>query len=386
LEVERALSLFELGDERQASQALDCLRSVSERVVKSHVRRFSLNHDDAEAIVNEVFLKVWRFRSGFTNRGLDSWHGLLRKTATRCSLDHLSERRSTATLDDACEIASSERPILDALITASQSAQLQEYADECLLGMSVTLSEGERTQRVLAAQLFYLDGLDWQTTLRIAGATRIGSKQPDRAALDGWLEDPGVIRNLAYHELYYSNDRLASHLLGLPKATTPGVLNDMERKAPITQPESEAECGWTWAEVSVILWRYRHGLLAHQIATRLDCRLSPEQSEAVYVKCSSLFPFKQIMTRLLSLPSFEPESQNRRYLASPGLWKRLILQYAYIDDLAYRDMLERTEPPAKEAGYAITESGTLKSWVAMGRLLGELAKYCLKRNGGNHDD
>lgn len=173
---------------------------------------------------------------------MEAWRGFLKTTARRCCVD-LFRRRSEATLDGAIldETAADEgADTLGALMDALEMQALHHHADILWLGLDPVLSPEAHTRRLLAAQLFYLDGLPWKTVLPLLGPPRPGEPPLTRAALDVWLTDPGVLRHLAYHTLYYDNDRLAAFLLGLD---TPGELDAVSRAsaASPTLPRDRAD-------------------------------------------------------------------------------------------------------------------------------------------------
>ena len=378
-----ALTQFTGSNEKVARRAFDCLSEQRRGYLDAYLRHATgLNADDRADVIQAAFHQVWRARSSFQGRGIPAWLGYLKTVARRCCVDLLRTRTETTldySLEDTAE-EGSEDPTYDALtalMDAAEAGDIRHRADILWLGLDPALSPEAHTRRLLAAQLSYLDGgLPWDTVLRLLGPDPPGEPPLRRAALDEWLADPGVLRHLAYTTLLYGNDRLAGRLLSLP-ADPPDreALDALERQAALSESVEEKAGDWTWAEVAVILWRYRHALLTEQILQREDCRLERDVLTALLDRTVKCFPFSEEMWSLLAALSGPLGSRTVDILRHRGLWQRLAFQYRYQEDLPHLDIRDRLQPAAKHVQTEITP-GMLNVWLSNGRLLERLARAC----------
>ena len=61
-----------------------------------------------------------------------------------------------------------------------------------------------------------------------------------------------------------------------------------------------------------------------------------------------------------------------------GLWKRLVFEYSFGEELPHKDIHNYLEPPAKQVGYKLTPA-MLNAWISNRRLLQQLLKFQAKR-------
>jgi DNA-directed RNA polymerase specialized sigma24 family protein len=379
---DEALSVFVQGDDAEAERAFECLRARTVDALVGRVCASVHNREDAEDIVQQAYLRIWSRRRQLQNMGLAAWRGYLNRIALRCCLDHLRSRDNKdrpASLESFHDIPSEEMPLVSAVEDAIRLGVIFSLADEVWLGSDPSVSPAVRTRQILAAQMMALDGVPWETVCRVLGDGPDPTQSISRGTLDRWVTDPNVVRGLAYERLYFSNQNLAAFLLMplSPESTS---------EAPSRIDPDGTTAGWTPDEQLVIGWRYGAGMQQQQIEARTDNRLPSEELESLFAKCCALFPFRERMAEILASPVLRSSVPVRELLASDGLWKRLVFQYAYVDDISYKDILDRTAPAADQVGCTITERGTLKGWIAMKRLLKELAVTCRERMGVDTDD
>lgn len=296
----QALAQFAIGDEESARQAFDILSIHARPYLHTYLRAKGLadeQKDIREDVVQDTLSRVWGTRRSYRNEGVEAWRGFLKKIAHNCLVDTIRRRQShPETLLDETYVGECA-DMLGAVLNAQEQQTLGRHADILWLGLDSTFPFEAHTPRLLAAQLFYLDGLPWNQIPRLLGPPKLGEPPLTRATLDAWLADPGVLRHLAYHTLYYNNDRLAAFLLGLD---APGDLDAVRRTAADAAPDALGPGGWTWAETSVILWRYRHALLHNHILQRDDCALSSELLTDLIDRTLACFPFSKEMVSLLN--------------------------------------------------------------------------------------
>ncbi|HLV79281.1 MAG TPA: sigma-70 family RNA polymerase sigma factor [Chthonomonadaceae bacterium] len=380
----QALEAFTGPDEDRARTAYGSLCESGRRFLRAYLRdRLRYRCDSQELIedaIQDAFVKIWRLRAGFADQGVAAWYAYLKRVADSCCADLLRGRKPDIPLPVFRE---EEAPrsdpdpldeILEALMAALQAGQLAHQADILWLELDPALSEDTHVRQLLAAQLVYLDGAPWQEAVDVLGAPAPGEDPLTRETLDAWLAHHGVLRYLAYSELYYANDRLAGALLGWDEEVPSGALDEVMRQALSPTPSEVAPGGWAWPEVAVILWRYRNALLVEQIVQRSDCPLTRQEIINLLVRTGANLPFGKKMADLLAALARAPGVRAREALGAPGLWKRLAFQYCYTDDLPHRDIQERTQPAAERAGYTVTLAA-LNGWLSQGRLIRQLARH-----------
>lgn len=375
-----ALDTFAGADGDAAWQAWERLRALSWRYLEKCLRDWGChNPDDQQDIIHNAFLKIWSARARFQNRGVPAWRAYVKMTVHRCFIDQLREKQRVPLVEgeddwDWSQVTEGEMPDVASLINSLLGNELFHCANVLWLGLDPALSEEVHHRQLLAAQLYYLDGDSWEQVCDTLPSLT-------RETLDAWLSHAGVIRYLAYQEIYYSNESLARHLLGL----SPADLDELMRRATDAASEAPPPPGWTWEEVKVILWRYRNGLTVEQILQRLDCPYDREDLRALLDRLTALMPFSLQMARVLSALDRAPGLDARSVLKERGLWQRLAFQYRYGDDLTHHDIQERTQPAAERVGYEV-KLDVLNVWLSGGRLLRQLAEFYRRMRGETDDE
>ncbi|MCX7878330.1 MAG: sigma-70 family RNA polymerase sigma factor [Ignavibacteria bacterium] len=86
------ISRFKNGDRK----AFDIIVLKYQKKIYGHVYRMVLNHDEADDITQEVFIKIYRSISGF--RGDSSLYTWIYKIAVNYTLNYLKKRKSDKTV------------------------------------------------------------------------------------------------------------------------------------------------------------------------------------------------------------------------------------------------------------------------------------------------
>ncbi len=376
-------------DHRYEQALRDFVSSADDRVTeafgKISQRAISMLHvylksrlpapEDREDVIQEVLQRLWRSRATFELRGVASWWIFVKRTADRCAIDHFRSKGQALAQDpiDMADIPDEDIPSVDVLVEALEDRErLYRLADEVWLG-----EPGPHLERkVLAAKLFYLDGMRWDDICRMMAPYQEGGADLTRNELDRWLIDPIVIRHVAFDCLYLSNEVLAARLLGIPEADQ----RELDRLRDLAGSETTEvpPTGWTWPEVHAVIWRYRYAALFEQIVRMPNCRLKKEELVELFDRCRSQFPFDSIVGNLQSRIERSPSSSG--LLGQARLWHRLVFEYFASDGLPQKDIHERTAPAASRVGYDLT-LGMLNVWLSNGRLFKQLAAHLASQEG-----
>ncbi|GEM_PF-1308205 len=386
-------------DEETARAALDYLFRESVTPARQFLaRRFEVRDESLAAdLVQGVFVRLWERRATLRFDSQAAWFAFLQTALRNAFIDRVVRPRDgTAPGGDAAETAAeaagdsgadAARSLVAALLDAAEAGALRTLADRVFLEIDAAVPDEEMDRRLLAAQMFYLDGVPWNVVLRRLGPARrlAGSGAAlSREALDAWIADPGTLRRLAYHALYYENDRLALFLMDAPDGAGTAALDALARRAESAcagraagEPAEWGGGRWTWAEALVLLWRCRNALLREQILARNDCPLDAAGVDALSARLRDALPFRGEMEALVQRLG---EDRARASCGHIGLWQRLALQYRLFDDLPHRDILDRTAPAAAVVDYPLN-LGRLNVWLSNGRLQARLARYAARRDG-----
>lgn len=377
--IETALQNLGGADERTARQALDTLDAASRPWLVNVLCRRTGSRELAQDAVQDAFIKIWRSRESFTDRGVAAWHGYLKTVAERCYLDRVAKERRELATEDLERVPDEDLPVvLDMLNVTTQDEALRHLyrcADLLWLEMDSTLSARMHARQALAAHYFYLDGLSWQETLELLGPQPLGEAPLTRQTLDKWLMEAGVLRRMAFDVLYYDKSRLAWHLLGQPEPVHVGQLDGLMRALA---------SGQLAVEISVLLWRYGCALRPEEIVGRDPRLLNVSQVAAVLDSLEARLPFKENMERILVSLQSALGMRTMTLFQTPGLWQRMAFHYNYVEELPHLDINARLQPAAERAGYKINP-GILNVWLSGKRLLTSLARAYTKLQEGESD-
>ncbi|GIV15938.1 MAG: hypothetical protein KatS3mg022_1373 [Armatimonadota bacterium] len=383
-QLDQVLHLLADANEGRAREAWEYLWKVSRPYLLRYLSVWLHNVDDREDVIQDCFLRIWASRDRFRNQGEQAWFAFIRRTAYRCMID--MRRRlvqETLSLDDIEEPEATHiADTADSLAAAMLAKELYLAADLLWLGLDAHVPPRMHHVRLLAAQLYYLHGKSWQEIVHLLLPTGI---RLDRSTLDVWLTQPGVLRHLCYHTLYYSNDRLTGYLLQLPEPFTEKQVDEAVRcllqcATSWTPPPGVS----TWEEAWFVAWRYRYGLQPNRMRQRVDCPFSAGEIQGLQERFQQRLPFRQQMAQLLERFEQAGGADLTEVVSSAGLWQRLAFQYCYHDGLAHVDICERMFPAAECAGYHLT-MGMLNVWLSNGRLAQRLARFYQQWKGGVSD-
>ncbi|MGY4539318.1 RNA polymerase sigma factor (sigma-70 family) [Mucilaginibacter sp. UYNi724] len=159
-EDEEILSKFR--DEKTRNEAFNLLLKKYQQKIYWHVRRMVINHDDADDIVQDVFIKIWKNLPGFRNDAqLYTW---MYRIATNECITFLNKKKAknNISLDDV------DYELADTLSSSDQFTgdQIQRKLQEAIL----TLPDKQR----LVFNMKYFDDLKYEEMSDVLG-TSVGA-------------------------------------------------------------------------------------------------------------------------------------------------------------------------------------------------------------------
>ena len=160
--IDDALILSKFNDEHTREEAFNLLLKKYQQKVYWQVRRIIINHDDADDVIQEVFIKVWKNLGSFRQDAqLFTW---LYRIATNESLTFLKKKqaKNNVSLDD-LTVEMSESLNSDPYFSGSE---IEKKLQQALLG----LPEKQR----LVFNMRYYDDLKFQEISDILG-TSVGA-------------------------------------------------------------------------------------------------------------------------------------------------------------------------------------------------------------------
>lgn len=154
--------LEQFQDERTRNQAFNALLKKYQQKIYWHVRRMVINHDDADDLVQDVFVKVWKNLPGFRNDAqLYTW---MYRIATNECITFLNKKKqkNNIPLDDVSyELAES---LTDSTYFSGDKIQMK--LQQALL----TLPEKQR----LVFNMKYFDDMKYEEISEVLG-TSVGA-------------------------------------------------------------------------------------------------------------------------------------------------------------------------------------------------------------------
>jgi RNA polymerase sigma-70 factor (ECF subfamily) len=160
IEDEYILQKFE--DEKTRHEAFSLLLNKYQQKVYWHIRRMVLNHDDADDLVQDVFIKVWKNLSNFRKDSqLYTW---LYRIATNESITFLNKKRAknNVSIDDVSEQLSNSLNEEDYFTGEAIQKKLQQ----ALLNLPV--------KQKLVFNMKYFDNMKFQEISDVLG-TSVGA-------------------------------------------------------------------------------------------------------------------------------------------------------------------------------------------------------------------
>src|SRR5476651_613602 len=161
-EVDDAVILSKFQDEKTRNEAFNMLLKKYQQKIYWHVRRMVINHDDADDLVQDVFVKVWKSLINFRNDAqLYTW---MYRIATNECITFLNKKKlkNNIPLDDVSyELAES---LADS--TYFNGDRAQQKLQEALL----TLPEKQK----LVFNMKYFDDMKYEEISEVLG-TSVGA-------------------------------------------------------------------------------------------------------------------------------------------------------------------------------------------------------------------
>lgn len=160
--VDDALILSKFTDDKTREEAFNLLINKYQQKIYWQIRRIVINHDDADDVVQEVFIKIWKNLASFRQDAqLFTW---LYRIATNESLTFIKKKqaRNNISLDD-LSLKMSESLNNDPYFTGNE---IEKKLQQALLG----LPEKQR----LVFNMRYYDDLKFQEISDILG-TSVGA-------------------------------------------------------------------------------------------------------------------------------------------------------------------------------------------------------------------
>ena len=162
VQVEDAEILHKFQDEKTRNEAFNLLLKKYQQKIYWHIRRMVIDHDDADDITQDTFIKVWKNLPGFRNDAqLYTW---MYRIATNESITFLNKKKqkNNIPLDDvAYELADT---LADSTYFNGDKAQLK------LQQAILTLPEKQR----LVFNMKYYDDLKYEEISEVLG-TSVGA-------------------------------------------------------------------------------------------------------------------------------------------------------------------------------------------------------------------
>lgn len=325
--------------------------------------------DEVADLAQQTFIRLWETRENYTFDSFESWCAFARKVARNLAIDTLRTRKQLPPCVDLDRLPEAYLPAGEEILLACLTDQLYACANALWLGLDRQLPHASHRRQLLAAQRYYLEGEAFEEILEDMAAPRPEAEPPlTPERLSAWLLDPGVLRYLAFHTLYYPNHSLAGHLLRLGRGVTPALFTTMLRRAQQANRQDHAFGGMTWGVVALVLWRYAYAMTIAQILSERKDLLQRWEMNEGEISClldsfAERFPFSDQMHCLLTRLDREPGIDAFQILEAHGLWERLIFQYWYHDEVKdLSDLVARTLPAAQQVQVTIN-TGVLNMWV-----------------------
>jgi len=105
-QVDDAEILSKFQDERTRNQAFNLLLNKYQQKIYWHIRRMVIDHDDADDIVQDVFIKVWKNLPGFRNDSqLYTWMYRIASNECITFLNKKKQKNNISIEDEAYNLA-----------------------------------------------------------------------------------------------------------------------------------------------------------------------------------------------------------------------------------------------------------------------------------------
>ena len=161
-QVEDAEILSKFQDERTRNEAFNLLLKKYQQKIYWHIRRMVLDHDDADDLVQDVFIKVWKNLAGFrSDSQLYTW--MYRIASNECiTFLNKKKQKNNISLDDV------DYSLADTLVEGSyfNGDKAQKKLQEAI----ITLPEKQR----LVFNMKYYEDMKYEEMSQVLG-TSVGA-------------------------------------------------------------------------------------------------------------------------------------------------------------------------------------------------------------------
>ena len=162
LQVEDAEILNKFQDEKTRNEAFNLLLNKYQQKIYWHIRRMVIDHDDADDLSQDVFIKVWKNLAGFRNDSqLYTWMYRIASNECITFLNKKKQRNNVSIEDEAYNLA-------DTL--ADSSYFNGDAAQKKLQNAIITLPEKQR----LVFNMKYYDDMKYEEMSDVLG-TSVGA-------------------------------------------------------------------------------------------------------------------------------------------------------------------------------------------------------------------
>lgn len=357
----RDLALVSGSDADRAQEAFGRLWLLTRDATARQLARRGVVGADADDVSQDVYSRLWRLREGLRATVAAEWYALVRTTTARALAERWANHRREANLEAEEEIVDADLPYVEAVLLANEVGRIFEAADDLWLG---DVETEDAKLAVAALRLTLLDGLGQEEVAEMLGL------EPER--FEAWLKEPALLLRTIFGGLCWPSGELTGHLL---RPSRPLQDHEIDRVLNDETPQ-DPPLAWDVDEARVVIWRVRHAMQAARIVRASDGALDAPAVESILDRIREAYPFRGISRTLrAALAAIGRESA----LASPGLWKRIAMEYHARHDLPHKHILERAQPPAAEAAFRL-DAKTLDNWLSEGRIYSQLAAR-LRRDG-----
>jgi RNA polymerase sigma factor (sigma-70 family) len=161
-QVEDAEILSKFQDERTRNEAFNLLLKKYQQKIYWHIRRMVLDHDDADDLVQDVFIKVWKNLAGFrSDSQLYTW--MYRIASNECiTFLNKKKQKNNISIDDV------DYSLADTLVEGSyfNGDKAQKKLQEAI----ITLPEKQR----LVFNMKYYENMKYEEMSEVLG-TSVGA-------------------------------------------------------------------------------------------------------------------------------------------------------------------------------------------------------------------
>lgn len=360
LSAEIQFSRLQSSDESEAAAAFHALCDFSRQRLKSTLKKYGATSEEVEDILQEVWARVWHARKGTSFSSTPRWFAFLRRLGINALVDL---RKIPVTLLSAEEITAIPESDLHSVVTVVMSSldheRILSCTEEIWLGAPQTAN---RHLRLIAAQMFFVDNLSVTEVLGTLNAGRMPNDKIRREELDEWLSSPWAVLGVSHSELYFPTQKLAADILDVSPVDVNRIVSEAANDENLSKSLIDSR-------TIAVLSKYYN--------IRVETRaMSDEEAEEVL---REHLPFSQTAHRTHQRFCRKPDCL--RWLQEHGLWRKLVFDYWFLDEISQKEILCRTSPAAEVFHYKSLSPTTVNALTSGRRLLNQLTKALSQSNG-----